>query len=1247
MSEQVEERGSLQEAAGQPARTQEEPQVEAQAEAGPVGGPSWLERPLTTLWGWSWEGVAWAVLLAVSAVARFYQLGVRAMSHDESLHALYSYYLYNSGNYEHNPMMHGPLLFHLNALVYFLFGDNDATARLMPALAGIGVVWMAWWFRPYLGRVGALVTGVLLSLSPSLLFHSRYIRNDIYIALFTLIWIYGAFRYLDATTRSQRNRWLTVMVLGMLLGFITKENHFMTGAIIGAFFVGLALWQVIDYRLFYVAAPALLGGSVWFFFHAWALELSKQARSLANTAAQQSQQLTLQSEQMDRLGLIGLGLGGLVALGFLLFAMRREQWQQLRHNPVADLAVVMLTLVLPFTSPFLYLIGGWEPIDWSRLPASLTGPILARYAVLVVVVTVLAFAVAYFWFALRKPGGDGVKGVWSPESEVRSSKSEVRRSEDSGLRTSDSPPEDGPPLLGFGDWLRVMGLFWIVAILFFTTFLTNTRNGLATGLVGSLGYWLAQQEVQRGSQPWYYYIMLGWLYEFLPIILAGGGMVTVLLRLWRGKRWDPLPAWPFPGGAPGDGSAAGASAPSGNGREAMTAIAPGLAERSRLHRIYFVVFCCWWVVAAWAAYTIAGEKMPWLLTHIALPMCVLGGWWLGRLIQQLDWQAVPGGLPRVRAGWLVGATPALIFVLFTLATSRPSLDRSLVALGETVRWLLALGLGAGLVYWILGSVRAIGIRPAARLLGLGFVGLLFLLTVRFSYMLTYVNYDLVTEYLVYAHGSPGIKQALREIDLISQRTVGDRNITVAYDDDSSWPLSWYMRLYPNSRFYGSNPTSDAMNAPVVIVGPKNLEKVAPYVERDYVRRTYQLVWWPDQGYFGFTWQRFLNTITDREKMKRIFDIVFYRRFADDANPGKPRPLSQWPNRHDFYMYVRRDIAASIWDLSVVPVTDRRSEMEALLAEREVDLSATAVYADVYGGQPLLQPRALAVGPNGERVIADTGNHRIVVLDAGGAFVRAFGSLCRLSEGAAGGCVDPDGDGPLALGDGQFYEPWGVAVGSDGTLFVADTWNGRIQAFDPEGNFIRKWGLFNTTNGELGDPYALFGPRGVAVNMAGNLLVSDTGNKRILEFTPTGELVRQVGGGGAVLGRFEEPVGVAVDPRDGSVYVADAWNRRIQKLDAALQPLAEWEVPGWESQQIYHKPYIAVAGNGDVYITDPENYRVIVYNTAGGIQAVFGDYGVELNRFGLPNGIAYDPGQNQILVADADNNRVLVFPALGQ
>jgi sugar lactone lactonase YvrE len=260
-------------------------------------------------------------------------------------------------------------------------------------------------------------------------------------------------------------------------------------------------------------------------------------------------------------------------------------------------------------------------------------------------------------------------------------------------------------------------------------------------------------------------------------------------------------------------------------------------------------------------------------------------------------------------------------------------------------------------------------------------------------------------------------------------------------------------------------------------------------------------------------------------------------------------------------------------------------------------------------------------------------------------VRAFGSLCRLNEGAAGGCVDPDGDGPRQLGDGQFNEPWGVAVDGAGQIYVADTWNGRIQVFKPDGVFVAAWGYFNTTNGELGDPMALFGPRGLAVDASGNLLVADTGNKRILRFTPGGELLQQTGGGGVALGRFEEPTDVAVDPRDGSVFVADAWNRRIQKLDPNLQPLAEWPVPSWASQNLYHKPYLTVTGTGDVYATDPANFRVLVYNSAGGLKAAFGSYGAEMSRFGLPVGVGWDPKTQTVLVADSDNQRVLAFPAL--
>lgn len=232
-----------------------------------------------------------------------------------------------------------------------------------------------------------------------------------------------------------------------------------------------------------------------------------------------------------------------------------------------------------------------------------------------------------------------------------------------------------------------------------------------------------------------------------------------------------------------------------------------------------------------------------------------------------------------------------------------------------------------------------------------------------------------------------------------------------------------------------------------------------------------------------------------------------------------------------------------------------------------------------------------------------------------------------------------------MGDGQFQEPWGIAVNTEGQIFVADTWNGRIQVFGEDGSFVRKWGYFNSSNGVMGDPLALYGPRGVAIDSTGNLLVADTGNKRIMRFAPTGEVVGQVGGGGIQLGNFEEPTSVAVDPRDGSIYVADAWNRRIQKLDANLLPLAEWPVPSWGSQHLYYKPYLTVTGNGDVYASDPENFRLLVYNSAGGVKAAFGAYGAEMNRFGLPNGLAWNGQNNMLVVADADNNRLMSFATL--
>src|SRR5512141_3077130 len=115
----------------------------------------WLERPLfSAVPSVSYEVVIFAGILILAVISRFYNLGARVMSHDESLHTYFSWLLYKGSGYQHNPMMHGPLQFHLIALSYFLFGASDYTARIPAALFSIGTIALTWQWRRYLGKVG-------------------------------------------------------------------------------------------------------------------------------------------------------------------------------------------------------------------------------------------------------------------------------------------------------------------------------------------------------------------------------------------------------------------------------------------------------------------------------------------------------------------------------------------------------------------------------------------------------------------------------------------------------------------------------------------------------------------------------------------------------------------------------------------------------------------------------------------------------------------------------------------------------------------------------------------------------------------------------------------------------------------------------------------------------------------------------------------------------------------------------------
>lgn len=185
------------------------------------------------------ETLAWAVIFVVGAFLLFYRLDLKPLHHDESLHAYYAWELFKGLGYKYNPMMHGPFLFHANALVYFLFGASDYTCRIMPALAGMVVLVMTFFLRPYLGRAGALFTAAIIAVSPSFTYFGRFIRNDIYIAADSMLMVFGFFRYLD----TRKPKYLYLAALGLALAFCTKEVTYINGAIFVTFMLFRWLWE--------------------------------------------------------------------------------------------------------------------------------------------------------------------------------------------------------------------------------------------------------------------------------------------------------------------------------------------------------------------------------------------------------------------------------------------------------------------------------------------------------------------------------------------------------------------------------------------------------------------------------------------------------------------------------------------------------------------------------------------------------------------------------------------------------------------------------------------------------------------------------------------------------------------------------------------------------------------------------------------------------------------------------------------
>lgn len=177
---------------------------------------------------------------------------------------------------------------------------------------------------------------------------------------------------------------------------------------------------------------------------------------------------------------------------------------------------------------------------------------------------------------------------------------------------------------------------------------------------------------------------------------------------------------------------------------------------------------------------------------------------------------------------------------------------------------------------------------------------------------------------------------------------------------------------------------------------------------------------------------------------------------------------------------------------------------------------------------LIRPTDVAVTPDGERIfVVDTGGvgtmeHKVVVYDKEGEKLFTIGKR--------------------GVGDGEFNLPTQAAVAPDGTLYVLDSGNFRIQAFDSDGNFLRSWGKIGQMYGSLARP------RGIGVDMDGNVYVTDATFRNFQVFDKEGNLLMFIGGKGMddKPGVYVLPAGIAVDETN-RIYIVDQYFKKLEVI----------------------------------------------------------------------------------------------------
>jgi len=318
-------------------------------------------------------------------------------------------------------------------------------------------------------------------------------------------------------------------------------------------------------------------------------------------------------------------------------------------------------------------------------------------------------------------------------------------------------------------------------------------------------------------------------------------------------------------------------------------------------------------------------------------------------------------------------------------------------------------------------------------------------------------------------------------------------------------------------------------------------------------------------------------------------------------------------------------------------TDKAGNVYATDWDGVWKFSSTGVFIDRWdsGGfadGQFWSPQGIAEDQNGNVYVADKNGSRIQKFNSAGTYVTTMASH--------------------GSGDGEVGGPAGIAIDVGGNIYVVEVGNHRIQKFSSEGDYITKWGSEGSADGYfLWDDDPESSEPGIAVDSDGNIYVADSFNHRIQKFSSEGVFITKWGSYGDGDGQFNKPAGIAIDGNN-NVFVVDTKNYRVQKFSSNGGFLAKWGKEGTGNGEFsgYHGAFssgpngIAVDKSGNVYVADNVGHRIQKFSSEGQYITKFGEFGSDPGMLIEPTYV-HIGSTDKVYVSDTDNNRIQVFRKL--